>query len=92
MRKEFELQEKKNNRFQAPLISNEPIEVIMPNYLRSCTDVVCIAMLVIVIGGFAGLMTYGLIVGDPLAVIAIYNSDGARCNTNPQFSCKKYLR
>ena len=55
----------------------------MPNYLRSCTDVVCIGMLVIVVGGFAGLLAYGLIVGDPLAVIAVYNSDGVRCNTNP---------
>lgn len=59
----------------------------MPNYLRSCTDVLCIVALVIVLGGFVGLMIYGLVDGDPLAVIALYNSDGIRCNTNPTFPC-----
>ena len=72
-----------NNRFQTPLIADEPIEVVLPNYLRTCTDVICVAVLVLVIAAFAVLMVYGLIAGDPNSVIAIYNSNQVRCNTVP---------
>jgi hypothetical protein len=59
----------------------------MPNYLRSCTDTLCLVLLALALAAYVGLLAYGLIVGDPLAVIAIHNSDGVRCNTNPSFKC-----
>jgi len=60
----------------------------MPNYLRSCTDVVCLGMLVLIIGGFIGLLIYGLVAGSPLSVISIHNGDGVRCDQNANFPCK----
>ena len=59
----------------------------MPNYLRSCTDIFCLVMLVLIVGGFVGLMIYAFIAGDALSVIAIYNSNQIRCNNNTDFSC-----
>ena len=59
----------------------------MPNYLRSCTDIFCLFILVLIIGGFVGLMIYAFIAGDALSVIAIYNSNQVRCNTDPNFPC-----
>jgi hypothetical protein len=87
----FELAEKKQGRFQAPLITQEPVEIIMPNYLRSCTDVVCLGVLVLVIGGFVGLLIYGLVAGSPLSVISIYNGDRVRCDQNANFPCKSII-
>lgn len=59
----------------------------MPNYLRSCTDIFCLFILVLIVGGFVGLMIYAFIAGDALSVIAIYNPNQVRCNTDPNFPC-----
>ena len=59
----------------------------MPNYLRTCTDVICIAMLLLILVGFAGLMIYGLVKGDAPAVVSLYNADQVRCNKNQDFPC-----
>jgi len=60
----------------------------MPNYLRSCTDVVCLFILVLIVGAFVGLMIYAFIAGEALSVIAIYNSNQVRCNNRTDaFTC-----
>ena len=60
----------------------------MPNYLRSCTDVICAGVLVLIIGAFVGLLIYGLVAGSPLSVISIYNGSQVRCDLDANFPCK----
>jgi len=39
------------------------------------------------IGAFVGLLVYGLIKGNAVAVISIYNSGGTQCNEQPEYYC-----
>lgn len=74
----------------APLITEEPLDIITPNSLRSCTDVICAVLLFIFIGGFIGLLIYGIVSGSASSVISVYNSDGVRCSTDPTYKCNLY--
>lgn len=91
MYRQYELQERQYNRFAAPLITEEPVDVVVPNELRNCTDVICAIFLVIFVGAFAVLLAYGGVKGTPTAMIALYNSDGVRCNIRADFKCKVQL-
>ena len=87
MYRQYELAERKENKFVAPLITEEPVDIIMPNELRSCTDIICAILLTIFIGGFVGLLVYGIVKGEPGSVVAIYNSSGVKCKGNANFKC-----
>jgi hypothetical protein len=41
----------------------------------------------IFIGGFVGLLVYGAVKGSASSVIAVHNSDGVRCSTDPTYKC-----
>ena len=71
----------------AALIIEEPDGIMVPNQLRSCTDVLCAILLFLFIGAFVGLLIYGIITGDFSEIVSVHNSDGVRCDQNPTYPC-----
>ena len=82
----YELSERKNNKFQAPLLANEP-EIIVKNINRGCTDLICLIIFIIFSFAFIGFMEYGLVDGDARRVFSVYNADGTRCSGTSGFKC-----
>lgn len=90
-RYDVELSERQHGKFAQPLIGDSTGDTIVPNELRSCTDIVCAILIFLCIGGFTGLLIYGIIVGNLLSVISIYNGAGVQCNQQSNFYCNYYI-
>lgn len=61
---------------------------MIPDNERSCTDIICTILMALSIAAFVGLLVYGIVSGNFFAVVAMHNTDGFRCNTDPDFKCK----
>ena len=85
---QIELTERQNGKFAEPLIGDSSADTIVANEHRGCTDIVCAILIFLCIGAFVGLLIYGIITGNLLAVISVYNGAGVRCNSQSNFYCK----
>jgi hypothetical protein len=61
--------------------------VVVQNNNRTCTDTFCLVFFILCVSTFAGLLTYGLIAGDPKKVINIYNVNQVQCFTLAATPC-----
>lgn len=69
-----------NQKFAEPLLVGDH-DIIVQNNNRSCTDILCLILFILLTGAFIGLLSYGLISGTPKKVFYVYNSNETQCYT-----------
>ena len=76
------------NKYGEPFIEGDH-EIVVPDRERGCTDIICLILFFILMGGFIGLMAYGIIEGEPAKILDVYNINQIRCSTT-QFTSTPY--
>jgi hypothetical protein len=89
----YELSERKSftGGARVALIVQDTEPVVLPDSMRSCTDVVCAVLIALFFCAFVGLMVYGAVEGNYLAAVSIHNVNQVQCNTNADYYCKTVL-
>jgi hypothetical protein len=87
----YELSERNSNKFGEQLLAGEH-DIVVQNRLRSCTDILCLALFILFAGAFVGLLIYALVSGNPNKVFNVYNADQKQCYTTADTKCTHLLR